>query len=41
MVKKTAIISWDAIEEERADLFTSGCGMPAKPLMMALGALII
>jgi len=33
------MIPWEAIEEEYADLFPSGCGMPAKPLRMALGAL--
>ncbi len=40
-IKKTAMIPWDAIEKEYADLFPSSCGMPAKPLRMALGALLI
>ena len=40
-IKKAAIIPWEAIEKEYADLFPSGCGMPAKPLRMALGALLI
>ena len=40
-IKKAAMIPWEAIEEEYADLFPSGCGMPAKPLRMALGALLI
>ncbi|SFQ11211.1 Transposase domain [Butyrivibrio proteoclasticus] len=40
-IKKAAMISWDDIEEEYADLFPSGCGMPSKPLRMALGALLI
>ncbi len=35
------MIPWEAIEKEYADLFPSGCGMPAKPLRMALGALLI
>lgn len=40
-IKKAAMIPWEAIEEEYADLFPSECGMPAKPLRMALGALLI
>ena len=40
-IKKAAIIPWDDIEKEYADLFPSECGMPAKPLRMALGALLI
>ena len=40
-IKKAAMIPWDDIEEEYADLFPSICGMPAKPLRMALGALLI
>ena len=40
-IKKAAMIPWEAIEKEYADLFPSGCGMPAKPLRMALGALLI
>ncbi|MBQ6409553.1 MAG: hypothetical protein IJJ64_16165 [Butyrivibrio sp.] len=35
------MIPWDAIEEEYADLFSSSCGMPAKLLRIALGALLI
>ena len=35
------MIPWDDIEEEYADLFPSGCGIPAKPQRMALGALLI
>ncbi len=40
-IKKAAMIPWDTIEKEYADLFPSECGMPAKPLRMALGALLI
>lgn len=40
-IKKAAMIPWDAIEDEYADLFPSDCGMPAKPLRMALGSLLI
>ena len=40
-IKKAAMTPWEAIEKEYADLFPSGCGMPAKPLRMALGALLI
>lgn len=40
-VKLSEIIPWDAIEEKYAELFPANCGMPAKPLRMALGALII
>ena len=35
------MIPWDAIEEEYAKLFPSDKGMPAKPLRMALGSLLI
>lgn len=40
-IKKAAIIPWDAIEEKYAELFPSETGMPAKPLRMALGSLMI
>lgn len=40
-VKKAEIIPWDEIEERYAKLFPSRTGNPAKPLRMALGALII
>ena len=40
-VKKAAMIPWEAIEEKYAKLFPSGTGMPAKPLQMALGSLMI
>ena len=40
-IKKAAIIPWEAIEKEYTDLFSSGCGMLAKPLRMALGTLLI
>jgi len=40
-VKLSEIIPWDDIEEKYAELFPGNCGMPAKPLRMALGALII
>jgi len=40
-VKKAAMIPWDAIEEKYAELFPSDTGNPAKPVRMALGALLI
>ena len=40
-VKKAAMIPWDEIEEKYAKLFPSNKGMPAKPLRMALGSLLI
>ena len=40
-VKKAAMIPWDTIEAEYAKLFPSHTGMPAKPLRMALGSLLI
>lgn len=40
-MKKAATIPWDAIEEKYAELFPSKTGMPAKPLRMALGSLMI
>lgn len=40
-VKKAATIPWNEIEEKYASLFPSKKGMPAKPLRIALGSLII
>ena len=40
-VKKAAAIPWYEIEEKYAALFPSKTGMPAKPLQVALGSLII
>ena len=40
-VKKAAMIPWDTIEAEYAKLFPSHTGMPAKPLRIALGSLLI
>ena len=40
-VKKAATIPWKEIEEKYASLFPSETGMPAKPLQMALGSLLI
>ena len=40
-VKKAELIPWDEIEDRYADLFPSHTGMPAKPLRVALGSLII
>ncbi len=40
-VKKTATIPWTEIEEKYASLFPSKTGMPAKPLQVALGSLLI
>jgi IS5 family transposase len=40
-IKKAATIPWDKIEDKYAALFESHTGMPAKPLRMALGALLI
>ena len=40
-VKKAESIPWNAIEEKYAQLFPSKTGMPAKPLRMALGSLLI
>ena len=40
-IKKTELIPWDTIENEYAKLFPSSTGMPAKPLRMALGSLLI
>ena len=40
-IQKAAAIPWPAIEDRYAELFPSGTGMPAKPLQMALGSLLI
>ena len=40
-VKKAEMIPWETIEAEYAKLFPSHTGMPAKPLRMALGSLLI
>lgn len=40
-VKLAELIPWEQIEKEYADLFPSSTGTVAKPLRMALGALII
>jgi len=39
--KLSEIIPWNVIEEKYAELLPANCGIPAKPLRMALGALII
>ncbi len=40
-VNKAAMIPWETIEAEYAKLFPSHTGMPAKPLRMTLGSLLI
>lgn len=40
-VKKAETIPWDAIEERYAQLFPSNKGVPAKPLRMAFGSLLL
>ncbi len=40
-VKKAASIPWYDIEKKYAALFPSKTGMPAKPLQVALGSLLI
>ena len=40
-VIKASMIPWDTIEDEYAKLFPSKTGMPAKPLRIALGSLLI
>ena len=40
-VKKAELIPWEEIEDRYANLFPSHTGMPAKPLRVALGSLII
>lgn len=40
-IKKAETIPWNLIEERYAELFPSNRGVPAKPLRMALGSLII
>lgn len=41
MDKKAELIPWEKIEVKYAKLFKSNTGMPAKPLRMALGSLLI
>lgn len=40
-IKRAEMIPWAEIEEKYASLFPSQTGMPAKPLQVALGSLII
>lgn len=40
-IKKAETIPWNLIEERYAELFPSNRGVPAKPLRMALGTLIL
>lgn len=40
-IKKAEIIPWDKLEKEYADLFEGKNGQIAKPLRLALGALLI
>jgi len=40
-IKKAELIPWEKIEVKYAELFKSNTGMPAKPLRMALGSLLI
>lgn len=40
-IKKAERIPWDEIEDRYASLFPSHTGMPAKPLRVALGSLLI
>lgn len=40
-IKKASVIPWEEIEQEYKKLFPSHTGMPAKPLRMALGSLLI
>lgn len=40
-VKKADLIPWSEIEDRYARLFPSNTGMPAKPLRLALGSLLI
>lgn len=40
-VKQAATIPWETIEDRYAELFPGNTGMPAKPLRVALGSLII
>lgn len=40
-VKKAETIPWDAIEDRYAELFPSNRGIPAKPLRMAFGSLLL
>jgi hypothetical protein len=40
-VKMSGLIDWDALEDEYASLFCDDNGAPAKPIRLALGALLI
>lgn len=40
-IRQAELIPWDDIEERYAELFPGKTGMPAKPLRMALGSLLI
>ena len=40
-IRKAELIPWEEIEDRYANLFPSHTGMPAKPLRMALGSLMI
>ena len=40
-VKRAETIPWEAIEDRYAELFPSNTGVPAKPLRVAPGSLII
>ena len=40
-IKKAELIPWNDIEDRYAQLFPSDTGVPAKPLRMALGSLLI
>ncbi len=40
-VRKADVIPWEEIEDRYASLFPSDTGMPAKPLRVALGSLLI
>ena len=40
-IKKAEMIPWDEIEDRYAELFPSGRGVPAKPLRMAFGSLLL
>lgn len=40
-IKKAETIPWDDIEDRYVELFPNNTGMPAKPLRMALGSLLI
>lgn len=40
-MKKSETIPWNDVEDRYAELFPSNTGMPAKPLRMTLGSLLI